>query len=135
MAFCSNLRSAPYDSAFAVELTVDHARIGRSVYPGVRLEDSLPILYQLASKSQFADARAVALTAPAPDPAIAFVDRVVQAQQPHCELLPDPSGHVHVSLSRSSEVDPTARWTGLTFFQSTVMTAECHWRDIVTPAN
>jgi hypothetical protein len=116
MAFCSNLRSAPYDSAFAVELTVDHARIGRAVYPGVRLEDSLPIL-------------------PAPDPAIAFVDRVVQAQQPHCELLPDPSGHVHVSLSRSSEVDPTARWTGLTFFQSTVMTAECHWRDIVTPAN
>jgi indolepyruvate decarboxylase len=53
-----------YDSARAVELTVDHARIGRAVYPGVRLEDSLPVLYQLVSKSQFADASVVALAAP-----------------------------------------------------------------------
>ena len=53
-----------YDSARAVELTVDHARIGRAVYPGVRLEDSLPVLYQLVSKSQFAAASAVALAAP-----------------------------------------------------------------------
>jgi TPP-dependent 2-oxoacid decarboxylase len=53
-----------YDSARAVELTVDHARIGRAVYPGVRLEDSLQVLHQLVSKSHFADARAVALTAP-----------------------------------------------------------------------
>jgi indolepyruvate decarboxylase len=53
-----------YDSALAVELTVDHARIGRAVYPGVRLEDSLQVLHQLVSKSQFADASPIALTAP-----------------------------------------------------------------------
>jgi TPP-dependent 2-oxoacid decarboxylase len=53
-----------YDSARAVALTVDHARIGPAVYPGVRLEDSLPVLHQLVSNSQFADASAVALTAP-----------------------------------------------------------------------
>ena len=57
-----------YDSARAVELTVDHARIGRAVYPGVRLEDSLPVLHQLVNKSHFADASAVALTAPASVP-------------------------------------------------------------------
>jgi TPP-dependent 2-oxoacid decarboxylase len=53
-----------YDSARAVELTVDHARIGRAVYPGVRLEDSLPVLHQLVSKSRFADASPVGLAAP-----------------------------------------------------------------------
>ncbi|MCW2560089.1 MAG: hypothetical protein JWP55_4053 [Mycobacterium sp.] len=53
-----------YDSALAVELTVDHARIGRAVYPGVRLEDSLQVLHELASTSQFADAGAIAPTAP-----------------------------------------------------------------------
>jgi TPP-dependent 2-oxoacid decarboxylase len=53
-----------YDSALAVELAVDHARIGQAVYPGVRLEDSLQVLRQLVSKSHFADASAVALTAP-----------------------------------------------------------------------
>jgi TPP-dependent 2-oxoacid decarboxylase len=56
-----------YDSALAVELAVDHARIGRAVYPGVRLEDSLQVLHQLVSKIQFADADAdagaIALTA------------------------------------------------------------------------
>jgi indolepyruvate decarboxylase len=57
-----------YDSALAVELTVDHARIGRAVYPGVRLEDSLQVLHQLVSKSRFAAASAVALTAPASVP-------------------------------------------------------------------
>jgi TPP-dependent 2-oxoacid decarboxylase len=57
-----------YDSARAVEFAVDHARIGRSVYPGVRLEDSLQVLHQLVSESQFADASAVALTAPASVP-------------------------------------------------------------------
>jgi TPP-dependent 2-oxoacid decarboxylase len=57
-----------YDSALAVELAVDHARIGRAVYPGVRLEDSLAVLHQLVSESQFADASAVALTAPASVP-------------------------------------------------------------------
>jgi indolepyruvate decarboxylase len=54
-----------YDSALAVELTVDHARTGRAVYPGVRLEDSLQVLHELVSKSQFADAGAIAPTAPA----------------------------------------------------------------------
>jgi TPP-dependent 2-oxoacid decarboxylase len=54
-----------YDSGLAVELTVDHARVGRAVYPGVRLEDSLQILYQLVSKSQFADASPIAPAAPA----------------------------------------------------------------------
>jgi TPP-dependent 2-oxoacid decarboxylase len=58
-----------YDSAHAVELAVGHARIGPVVYPGVRLEDSLAVLHQLVSKSQFADASAVALTAPASVPA------------------------------------------------------------------
>jgi TPP-dependent 2-oxoacid decarboxylase len=53
-----------YDSALAVELAVDHARIGPAVYPGVRLEDSLQVLHELVSKSQFADASGVALTAP-----------------------------------------------------------------------
>jgi TPP-dependent 2-oxoacid decarboxylase len=53
-----------YDSALAVELTVDNARIGRAVYPGVRLEDSLQILHQLADKSQFADASRIPLRAP-----------------------------------------------------------------------
>jgi hypothetical protein len=48
-----------YNSALAVELTVDHARIGRAVYAGVRLEDSLRVLHQLVTKSQFADASAV----------------------------------------------------------------------------
>jgi TPP-dependent 2-oxoacid decarboxylase len=57
-----------YDSGRAVELTVDHARIGRAVYPGVRLEDSLQVLHQLAASSQFADASAVAPTAPASVP-------------------------------------------------------------------
>jgi TPP-dependent 2-oxoacid decarboxylase len=58
-----------YDSALAVELGVDHARIGPAVYPGVRLEDSLSVLHQLVSQSQFADAGAVALTAPPSVPA------------------------------------------------------------------
>ncbi|MDT7621995.1 MAG: alpha-keto-acid decarboxylase [Pseudonocardiales bacterium] len=58
-----------YDSALAVELTVDHARIGPVVYPGVRLEDSLRVLHQLVSKSQYADASAVARTAPTSVPA------------------------------------------------------------------
>jgi TPP-dependent 2-oxoacid decarboxylase len=59
-----------YDSALAVSLAVDHARIGRAVYPGVRLEDSLQVLHQLVSKIQFddADAGAIALTAPASVP-------------------------------------------------------------------
>jgi indolepyruvate decarboxylase len=57
-----------YDSALAVELTVDHARIGRAVYPGVRLEDSLQVLHQLVNKSHFADASPIALTAPASVP-------------------------------------------------------------------
>jgi TPP-dependent 2-oxoacid decarboxylase len=57
-----------YDSALAVELAVDHARIGRAVYLGVRLEDSLAVLHQLVSESRFADASAVALTAPASVP-------------------------------------------------------------------
>jgi indolepyruvate decarboxylase len=47
---------------------VDHARIGRVVYPGVRLEDSLQVLHQLVSKSQFTDADAVALSVPVSDP-------------------------------------------------------------------
>jgi TPP-dependent 2-oxoacid decarboxylase len=58
-----------YDSALAVELAVDHARIGPAVYPGVRLEDSLQVLHQLVNTSQFADAGAVALRAPASVPA------------------------------------------------------------------
>jgi indolepyruvate decarboxylase len=60
-----------YDSALAVELTVDHARIGPVVYPGVRLEDSLQVLHQLVSKSQYADASAVARTAPTSVPSVA----------------------------------------------------------------
>ncbi len=56
-----------YDPAHAVELAVDHARIGRAVYPGVRLEDSMATLHQLASKSHFPDVTAVARTAPASD--------------------------------------------------------------------
>ena len=51
-----------------MELAFDHARIGRAIYPGVRLEDSLQTLHQLVSKSQFTDASAVALTAPASVP-------------------------------------------------------------------
>jgi indolepyruvate decarboxylase len=58
-----------YDSALAVELAVDHARIGPAVYSGVRLEDSLQVLHQLVSASQFADAGAVSLTAPLSVPA------------------------------------------------------------------
>jgi indolepyruvate decarboxylase len=57
-----------YDSGRAVELTVDHARIGRAVYPGVRLEDSLQVLHQLVGKSQFADASPIAPAAPASVP-------------------------------------------------------------------
>ena len=57
-----------YDSVLAVELAVDHARIGRAVYPGVRLEDSLQVLQQLVSNSQFADASTIAATAPASVP-------------------------------------------------------------------
>jgi indolepyruvate decarboxylase len=57
-----------YDSALAVELTIDHARIGRAVYPGVRLGDSLRVLHELVSRSQFVGASAVALTAPASVP-------------------------------------------------------------------
>jgi TPP-dependent 2-oxoacid decarboxylase len=59
-----------YNSALAVELTIDHARVGRSVYPGVRLEDSLQVLHELVSRSQFADASAIALTAPASVPGV-----------------------------------------------------------------
>jgi indolepyruvate decarboxylase len=54
-----------YDSALAVELAIDHARVGRAVYPGVRLEDSLQVLHELVSKSQFGDVDAIAPTAPA----------------------------------------------------------------------
>jgi indolepyruvate decarboxylase len=57
-----------YDSVHAVELSVDHARIGRVVYPGVRLEDSLQVLHQLVAKGQFADASAVTRTVPASVP-------------------------------------------------------------------
>jgi indolepyruvate decarboxylase len=57
-----------YDSALAVELTIDHARIGRTIYPGVRLEDSLQVLHQLVSKHQFTDASPIAPTTPASDP-------------------------------------------------------------------
>jgi TPP-dependent 2-oxoacid decarboxylase len=57
-----------YDSAVAVELTVDHARIGRAVYHGVRLEDSLQVLHELVSNSEFADASVVALRAPGSAP-------------------------------------------------------------------
>jgi TPP-dependent 2-oxoacid decarboxylase len=57
-----------YDSVHAVELMIDHARIGRAVYPGVRLEDSMAVMHQLVSRSHFADASAVALTAPASVP-------------------------------------------------------------------
>jgi TPP-dependent 2-oxoacid decarboxylase len=58
-----------YDSVHAVELMIDRARIGRAVYSGVRLEDSLQVLHELVSKSQFADATAVALTVPTTAPA------------------------------------------------------------------
>ena len=40
--FTTGFFSERYSAADAVELSVDHARIGRAVYPDVRLEDSLP---------------------------------------------------------------------------------------------
>ncbi|MCW0213236.1 MAG: thiamine pyrophosphate-binding protein [Pseudonocardia sp.] len=57
-----------YDPAAAVELAVDHARIGRAVYPGVRLEDSLRVVHDLVEHSAFAPVEPVtaALAAPAP---------------------------------------------------------------------
>ncbi|GAA5176488.1 alpha-keto acid decarboxylase family protein [Pseudonocardia eucalypti] len=58
-----------YDPATAVELAIDHARIGRAIYPGVRLEDSLPVLAELVERHAFPDAEAVtpagAVAAPA----------------------------------------------------------------------
>jgi len=58
-----------YDSAAAVELAVDHARIGRAVYPGVRLEDALRVLGELVTACDFAPVTPVDLVPPAqPEP-------------------------------------------------------------------
>ncbi len=59
--FTTGFFTQRYDAALAVELAVDHARIGRAVYPGVRLEDSMAVLHQLVAKSHFVDAGGVAL--------------------------------------------------------------------------
>ena len=58
--FTTGFFTQRYDTALAVELAVDHARIGRAVYPGVRLEDSMAVLHQLVAKSHFVDAGGVA---------------------------------------------------------------------------
>lgn len=50
-----------YDPNTAVELAVDHARIGRAVYPGVRLEDSLRALDEVVREASFAPAAPVDL--------------------------------------------------------------------------
>jgi TPP-dependent 2-oxoacid decarboxylase len=54
-----------YDPASAVELALDHARIGHAVYPGVRLEDAVRALHQ-----------AVAATPLQGEPATRHVDPV-----------------------------------------------------------
>ncbi len=58
-----------YDPAAAVELAVDHARIGRAVYPGVRLDDALQVLGELVQACAFAPVAPIdrsSLTPPAP---------------------------------------------------------------------
>jgi TPP-dependent 2-oxoacid decarboxylase len=57
-----------YDPAAAVELGIDHARIGRATYPGLRLEDSLQILDELVKQSAFADVDVIAAAPPPPAP-------------------------------------------------------------------
>ena len=53
-----------YDRDAAVELAVDHARIGRAVYPRVRMEDSLQVLHELVATAGFPQAPPVALPRP-----------------------------------------------------------------------
>ncbi len=50
-----------YDREAAVELAIDHARIGRAVYPRVRLEDSLQVLHELVEAAGFPPAPPVEL--------------------------------------------------------------------------
>lgn len=62
-----------YDPAAAVELAVDHARIGRAVYPDVRLEDALRVLGELVEAAGFAPVDPIA-PVPAPTPSAADDD-------------------------------------------------------------
>ena len=55
-----------YDREAAVELAIDHARIGRAVYPRVRLEDSLQVLHELVEAAGFPPAPPVELAAVRP---------------------------------------------------------------------
>lgn len=57
-----------YDPAAAVNLAIDQARIGRAVYPGVRLEDSLRVLHELVEDSAFEPAEALPVPEPRPGP-------------------------------------------------------------------
>lgn len=54
-----------YDPLGAVELSIDHARIGRAVYPGVRLEDALRVLDELVRAAAFAPSEPIDLATPA----------------------------------------------------------------------
>ncbi|TCK21154.1 alpha-keto acid decarboxylase family protein [Pseudonocardia endophytica] len=56
-----------YDPGAAVELAVDRARIGRAVYPGVRMADALAALRDVVTASRLPQLAPVDLPATAPD--------------------------------------------------------------------
>lgn len=51
--FTTGFFSNKYDPTIAVELALDHARIGHAVYPGVLLEDSLAVLHRVIERAEF----------------------------------------------------------------------------------
>ncbi|WP_130290231.1 thiamine pyrophosphate-binding protein [Pseudonocardia sediminis] len=67
-----------YDPASAVNLAIDQARIGRAVYPGVRLEDSLQVLHELVAGSAFEAVETPPIPAPRPGPEASAGDALDQ---------------------------------------------------------
>lgn len=51
--FTTGFFSNKYDPTLAVELALDHARIGHAVYPGVLLQDSLAVLHRVIEHAHF----------------------------------------------------------------------------------
>ncbi|HZZ52363.1 MAG TPA: thiamine pyrophosphate-binding protein [Pseudonocardia sp.] len=59
--FTTGFFTHSYDTSAAVELSVDRARIGRAVYPGARMEDTLRVLREVVAALALPDAPPVEL--------------------------------------------------------------------------
>ena len=57
--FTTGFFTQAFDPTAAVELSLDHARIGYAVYPEVRLDDALEVLARVTAAAGFADAEAI----------------------------------------------------------------------------